>query len=119
MIALKEQYPEGMSWTNDNTYAWKGGYYSVGAGCAGFAMLLSDAAFGSAPARKLEEFSHIRVGDIIRMNWDTHSVIVLEVREDSVIVAEGNYNASIHWGREISLDEIRETGSYMMTRYSD
>ena len=35
MIALKEEYPEGTPWTNDNYYAWNGGIYSGGYGCAG------------------------------------------------------------------------------------
>lgn len=119
MIALKEEYPEGMKWTNDNYYAWKGGIYSGGYGCAGFAFMLSDAAFGSLPARKHTDFSKVRVGDILRINNDTHSVIVLEVKMDGVIVAEGNYNSSIHWGRGISFSSIKETGTYVLTRYED
>lgn len=117
MIALKEKYPEGTRWTNANYYAWKGGIYSGGYGCAGFAFLLSDAAFGSLQARKHNDYSNIRVGDIVRMDYDNHSVIVLEVKTDSVIVAEGNYNNSVHWGREISLSSIYKSGTYVMTRY--
>lgn len=119
MIALKEEYPEGMKWTNENYYAWKGGVYSGGYGCAGFAFILSDAAFDSLPAREHTDFSKVRVGDILRLNDDTHSVIVLEVKKDSVIVAEGNYNSSIHWGREISFSTLKETGTYVMTRYEE
>ena len=47
MIAKKADYPEGMPWTNDDTYAWKGGIYSSGGGCTGFAFMLSDACFGN------------------------------------------------------------------------
>ncbi len=120
MIALKEQYPEGMPWTNDNYYGWKGGIFSGGYGCAGFAFLLSDAAFGDAPARKLTEFSFssVRVGDILRINNNTHSVIVLEVRDSSVVIAEGNYNSSIHWGRVLSAAQV-QSASYLMTRYPE
>lgn len=117
MTALKTDYPEGMPWTNDNYYEWKGGIYLGGYGCAGFAFLLSDAAFDSLPARQHTDFSNIRVGDIIRMNNNSHSVIVLQVKSDSVIVAEGNFNNSVHWGREISRSSIQETGTYVMTRY--
>ncbi len=117
MIAMKSKYPEGMKWTNDNYYAWKGGIYSGGYGCAGFAFAISDAAFGSLPARQHTNFSSIRVGDIVRMNNNSHSVIVLEIKENGVVVAEGNYNSSIHWGREISFSSIRNTGTYVMTRY--
>ncbi len=117
MIAMKSSYPEGMRWTNDNYYQWKGGIYSGGYGCAGFAFALSDAAFGSLPARTHTDFSNIRVGDIVRMNYNAHSVIVLEVKSNGVVVAEGNFNESVHWGREISNQEIKQTGTYVMTRY--
>ena len=51
MLALKASYPEGTPYTNNNYYAWHGGLYSGGYGCAGFAFMLSDAAFGTLPAR--------------------------------------------------------------------
>ncbi|MCM1112727.1 MAG: leucine-rich repeat protein [Muribaculum sp.] len=116
IIAMKDKYPEGTPWTNDNYYAWKGGIYSGGYGCAGFAFMLSDAAFGSAPARQHTDPNAVRVGDIARINGNTHSVIILEVRSDSVIVAEGNYNSSVHWGREISRSTL-EDATYFITRY--
>ena len=28
MIAMKAEYPEGMSWTDNNRYSWNGGIYS-------------------------------------------------------------------------------------------
>lgn len=116
MISLQPSYPEGMAWTNDNYYGWKGGIYSGGYGCAGFAFMLSDAAFGTAPARIYYDASAVQVGDIVRMEGNTHSVIILEVRSDSVVVAEGNYNSSIHWGREISKSALAGA-DYFMTRY--
>lgn len=118
IIALMESYPEGMTWTNANYYGWKGGIYSGGYGCAGFAFLCSDKAFGDLPARMIEDFSmkDIHVGDILRTDYNTHSVIVLEVKADSVIVAEGNFNSAIHWGREITTDELK-SAAYLMTRY--
>jgi hypothetical protein len=117
MIALKEQYPEGMTWTNDNFYAWQGGIYSGGYGCVGFAFILSDTAFGSLPARKHTDFDNIQVGDIIRVNNDTHSVVILSIDETKVTLAEGNYNSSIHWGRVLTLEQLKAAGDYIMTRY--
>lgn len=121
MIALKETYPEGTPWTNDNSYAWNGGIYSMGFGCAGFAFMLSDAAFGNLPARMIDDWSdyQIRVGDILRVNNDGHSVIVLEVNESGVVLAEGNYNNSVHWGRKMSWSELNSTLTYIMTRYPE
>ncbi|MDE7170928.1 MAG: S-layer homology domain-containing protein [Oscillospiraceae bacterium] len=118
MIALKEQYPDGTPWTNDNYYGWHGGIFSGGYGCAGFAFMLSDAAFGTLPARKLTQFtfSDIRVGDILRIDNNSHSVIVLEVHDNSVVIAEGNYNRSVHWGRTLTSAQI-QAADYIITRY--
>ena len=117
IIAQKANFLEGMKWTNADFYSWKGGIYSGGFGCAAFAFAVSDAAFGDAQAVMHTDYNNIRVGDILRVNHDTHSVIVLEVKPDSVIVAEGNYNEAIHWGREIAKSALIDVGSYIMTRY--
>jgi hypothetical protein len=94
-----------------------GGLYGGGYGCAAFAFALSDAAFGDAPATKHYNASQIRVGDILRVEDDTHMVIVLSVSNSGLVVAEGNYNDSIHWGRKISPKELHETLDYVITRY--
>ena len=112
MLAMEKQYPEGTPFNNSNFYQWKGGIFSGGYGCAGFAFMLSDAAFGSLPARKYYDYSKIRVGDILRLNNDGHSVIVLYVNADSVTVAEGNFNGKVHWRREISMSTIRHGHGY-------
>ena len=118
MIALKRSYPEGMSWTNYNSYVWNGEYFSVGFGCVAFAYMLSDAAFGTIEAQTVNDvvFSSVHVGDILRINNNTHSVIVLEVHDDYVVIAEGNYNRRIHWGRKLSKAEV-EKADYKKTRY--
>ncbi|MBO5146723.1 MAG: hypothetical protein J6C19_14550 [Lachnospiraceae bacterium] len=117
IMAQKAVFPEGMRWTNEDFREWKGGVFIGGYGCAGFAFAVSDAAFGDAPAYVHRDYDNIKVGDILRINNDTHSVIVLEVRENSVIVAEGNYNSSIHWGREIPKSNLEDPYSYILTRY--
>lgn len=120
MIALQDEYPDGMEWTNDNFYIWNGGGpYSGGYGCVAFAFILSDAAFGDLPARQVNtlDLSVIRVGDIIR--YSGHSVIVLEVHEDYVVVAEGNINSSVMWGRKVSLDEMSGGFEHYLTRYPE
>lgn len=123
IMAMKEKYPEGMTWTNDNYYAWKG-YCSAypwtgGWGCVAFAYMLSDAAFGKLDARTYDapvSISQVRVGDILRINNKSHSVIVLEVHDSYVIIAEGNYNKSIHWGRMLTKAQV-EAADYIITRY--
>jgi hypothetical protein len=117
IMAQKSVFPEGMHWTNDDYYGWNGGIYVGGFGCAAFAFYLSDQAFGNTKAYIHKDYSNIKVGDMLRVYNDTHTVIVLEVKANSVIVAEGNYNSSIHWGREMSMSEIMDSQSYIMSRY--
>ncbi len=117
MIALKSKYPTGTPWDNSNYYAWNGGIYSGGYGCAGFAFMLSDAAFGTRKAKKITTFDNIKVGDIIRMYNDTHYVIVLSISGETYTIAEGNMNSAVYWGRKISLSEIKSTGTYILTRW--
>lgn len=121
LISFKSKYPEGTSWTNENrsykSYTICPEYtYFEGKGCSAFALELSDTAFGSLPRREHYDVSAIRVGDIIRLDGN-HSVIVLEVKSNSVIIAEGNYNSSVHWGRELTFSEIKSSLTYIWTRY--
>ena len=141
MIALKEQeaYKEGAPWTNDEPYSDSKGYYhwkggpldgkNVSAvGCVAFAFILSDAAFGSLPARMYAaggfSYEDIKVGDILRVNNDAHTVIVLEVSDVGVVVAEGNistgdHKGKVHWGRAISKEEVMSNTSHYITRYPE
>ena len=50
------------------------------------------------------------MGDMIRIG-DYHTVVVLEKKENSVMVTEGNYNSSIHWGREITRSSLEREAS--------
>lgn len=117
MISFKGSYPEGMRYTNADFYRWKGGIYYGGYGCAGFAFMLSDAVFGDKPARIHYDLNAIRVGDILRVNNNTHSVIVLKVEGSGLTLAEANYNSSVHWGRTMSWSEVAAKTDYVMTRY--
>jgi len=119
IIALKEQYPEGMPWTNKNYYKWNGGIYNGGYGCYGFAFILSDAAFDKLPARRHHDFNNIKIGDILRMDGDSHSVVIIEINDTMVTFAEGNFNSSIHWGRKITIEEMKKTSNYVLTRYPE
>lgn len=117
MMALKGEYYEGRPWTNDNTY-YSAPLYYYGGGCHAFALILSDAAFGENPGTTYYDLSTIRVGDILRIYNDTHSVVVLEVQPSGVVVAEGNYNSSIHWGRFIPFSELANGFDWGITRYA-
>ena len=117
MIALKKDYPTGTPWDNSNYYEWKGGVFTGGYGCAAFAFMLSDAAFGNRKAKQVYNFDNIQVGDILRINDDTHFVIVLSIDGNTYTVAEGNYNKAVKWGRKISLSSIKANGTYILTRW--
>ena len=140
MIALRDQeeYKEGTTWTDYEPYSdakyyyWKGGnldgHRISAVGCVAFAFILSDAAFDSLPARMYAagEFSYedIKVGDILRVHNDTHTVIVLEVNDAGVVVAEGNistgdHKGKVHWGRAISKEEVTANTSHYITRYPE
>ncbi|MCI9156456.1 MAG: hypothetical protein HFF44_05860 [Lawsonibacter sp.] len=115
---LRGSYPEGMPWTNENNHYTSNAMFIRGHGCAAFAFLCSDTVFGQLPiTAQHSDFDKIRAGDILRVKNDTHTVIVLEKRAGSVIVAEGNYNGTIHWDREITRQELEDENFYVRTRY--
>ena len=119
LIAVKSYLPDGMPWGDANSYRLGS---TVGKGCVAFAFELTDAAFGKLPLRTLQRgrfiYEDLRVGDMPRVNNDTHTVVILEIHPDCVVVAEGNYNRSVRWGRRISRQEIIRA-DYVWTRYPD
>ena len=78
--------------------------------------MASDAAFGEdAPVYQTYDLSKVKTGDILRINNNSHSVVVLDVYSDRVIICEGNYNSSVHWGRTLYFSDIQL--DYIFTRY--
>lgn len=125
IIALKTDYPEGMRWTNDDYYRsaamGRGGY-----GCEAFALICSDTAFGDLPVRYYypeayspdQLYDMLRVGDMIRIN-ESHTVVVLEKYDDHIVITEGNYNSSIHWGRTMTRSSLEASYFWVRTRYPE
>ena len=121
MISKQNEYPEGMRWTNENFYAWKGGIFSGGYGCAGFAFILSDVCFGDIKAQQIQPCPNTyKVGDVVRINNDTHFVIILKIEsstsESIITIAEGNFNSAIHWGRKFTLQGMSDVCNYVLRR---
>lgn len=127
IINKKTEFYEGRPWTDESsgTYTWHGGndggrIATRGTGCANFAFRMSDAAFDTVPGRLYYnwefEYGDVKVGDIIRIKGDSHSVVALQVNEESVVIAEGNYNGTIHWGRILTKADV-ESATYIITRY--
>ena len=120
LIALKKEFPEGMHYTNDDMYYSEVNWF-YGYGCVGFALYLRDQAFGDTPFRTvpLKKFEGLKVGDILRVNNDCHSVIILKTEANSITIAEANYNSSVHWGRKMTKSEVLRTTDYVWTSYPE
>lgn len=124
IVALKSQYPEGMIFTNNSSviYTFNGNYTYTYSGCEAFAMLCSEAAFGTVNDVYEEQsdypFDNIRTGDIVRIG-NYHAFIVLENNGDSLTIAEGNFNDAVHWGRTVSRDELEAEGYTVRSRYGE
>ena len=116
MIMQKKDYPEGKRWTNDNCYSSK--YLGGGCGCAGFAYLLSDVCFGSIKTNRITDCSTFKVGDVVRVNGNTHSVIILKIdyKTNIITIAEGNYGGTIHWGRTFKISSLQGNCDYIHRR---
>ncbi len=121
ILALKEQYPEGMYWTNETPEVYWSYNMGGGAGCHGFALRVSDAVFGQNMANYYTNPAQLRVGDVLRVNNGTHTVVVLENHYNAgyIIVCEANYNSSVHWGRKITISSLSAGFVYGYTRYMD
>ncbi len=126
LLALRESYPEGMSWTMANGYyLYRGTGCNYGAECAGYAYIINDAIFGTNPnARVITTYnpSNFHVGDIVRYitgYGSGHSVVVMQVTEDGIIVTEGNFAGTVHWGRLIPWIDLQMGFVEMYTRYNE
>lgn len=91
-------------------------YFDGGYQCHGFASMLFYEIFGERQTsleRIKKNKTAIKPGDLVRVNKDTHSAIVLSVKGDSFTVAECNVgdgnereSCKIRWGRSYKLSDI-------------
>lgn len=109
---LKLRFVQGMIWTNDNIIMHKGGEHR---GCSGFAMAAFQHFYGDAKENKHTDFNAIKVGDVIRINGDTHSVVVIAKDHEKFTLAEGNYGGKVHWGRTVPVAEFRSSFNYAIS----
>ena len=118
LYTQKSVYPEGTSWDIHRSYQYKGGYIGTAWGCSAFALYMHDYAFGTTPAVRHTRFNDLKVGDVVRMDYNSHSVVVMKVVGNKIVIVEGAYGSGIvHWGRVIQRSEIIKTGTYVLTRY--
>ncbi len=104
ILAFRETYPDRYLWNGED---------------ADFLLTVSDAAFGSLPARRVEpvDYEALRPGDILRLKKDTYSVMILEKLDHHVTVVE-LWNGRVYWGRTVSKSAV-EAGDCIMTRYPE
>lgn len=130
IMSMQKKYPQGMRFTNYTPYSPQKPYYSnfryryrnviLGAwsGCAAFAAILSDTAFSTLPIKSLyTNPANVEIGDIIRVNNDTHSEIVLKKTTYRIYTAAANVGGKVTWTRSYSKAEFRNRFTYGITRY--
>ncbi len=118
LMQIKAELPEGTSWDDKRFYV-SGNRY--GYGCAAFIFMVQDRLYGNAAKPRTVNtlnISELRVGDHLRIQNNTHSVIVLSNNGSSISVAEGNYNHCVHWGRVITEEELKKEFVYRETCYA-
>ena len=124
ILALQEDYPDSSPLNTEEYYAWQGGIYEGGYGGMAFLFIISDAAFGSLPARMVKpvDYDFLQPGDILRVNDNTHSVMIIDKLADHVTVVEVSADrrgiSRVYWGRTLSKAAV-EAGDYVLTRYPD
>lgn len=130
ILAIKEVFPEGMSWTGmQYSYVWNytdnGQKMRIrGYDCAAFAMIVSDAVYGTSAGINMihnPNVNNLRIGDVVKyINNDktgaTHFVVVTDVTGDNITVCEANWNKAVHWGRTITKSYLSGRIQYIVRR---
>lgn len=118
VMALQAVFPNGMPWTNETQVYTSAAWPFYGVGCTAFTMQVSDAVYGkNAKVNLLYGVTpaDVQVGDVVRLNGN-HSAMVISVSADAITVCEGNYNASVRWGRQISTTALATQLTYIARR---
>ena len=125
ILALKETYPHGAEYpTPYRPNAGLSRPFSNCDHCAGWAMLCSDAAFGSLPWRSTPNprWEDIRVGDVLdyRNEQSGHAIVVLEKTDEYVKVTESGLNNHARWGGQYFKWWLEQQPGYTLyTRYPE
>ncbi len=118
LMAMQEQWPDGTHWDGSSYYVDKSGYREYG--CFGFAIMLQEAAFPDlyGPYRRSApiQFEDVCVGDML--STPGHTAIVVEAHEDYVVMAEGNMDNGVRWGRTVTAADMGQF-QYRWTYYPE
>ena len=124
ILALKETYPHGSVYPTPYRSASGGPYGASNSNCAGWAILCSDAAFGSLPWRRVDRpsWDQIRPGDIVEYeNAESyHAVVVIRKNTEYIVVTESSVNNRTRWGGQYFRWWLEEQPEYVLyTRYPE
>ena len=144
LLSYREQYKNKEAFSDSTYYKWRAGFFNGGYGCAAFAFYMSDIIYGKKqiakaiinPANPPEQYGGLAVnnerkkygiltedleaGDIIGFNYgkdseEGHAVIVLDCKEECVLVAEVVEN-KVYWNSVVPRLTIQEQGSFVLVR---
>lgn len=96
------------------------GMQVAGYQCHGFALKVAQDLYGSLKNWKyVESYRTIHAGDVIRINNNTHTIIVTKVYSGSIQYADCNStgDCQIQWGKTMSKQALRKAFTYMYTKY--
>ena len=116
---FKTKYPTGTPWGYEKEYPWVRYRNFKAKACSAFASELSDAVFGDLPVYSHSDFEAIKIGDILLVNDSGHAVIVVDITEKGVVVAEGNFNGKVRWGATYTKEQFVRTNGTVLTRYPE
>lgn len=88
--------------------------------CHGFALKVAQDLYGSLKKWKyVESYRTIHAGDVIRINNNSHTIIVTKVYSGSIQYADCNStgDCQIQWGKTMSRQALRKAFTYMYTKY--
>ena len=114
--ALRKKYPHGTSW--EGVYredgvakAWTCHAYAVQMFYEVFGVQFYNSAFFN---NKDYTFDNICAGDIVRINYNSHSIFITKVTSDKIYFTDGNYdNANgIRWDAYYTVSQLRSIFSY-------
>ncbi len=101
-----------------------GGGHLMATQCMGFANKLAYDVFGETTWTKISsptaaQIADIRIGDIVRLDYNGHSVFVIARTDNNIMVGEANYpnGCRINWGRIIDLSTANITYYERATNY--
>lgn len=93
-----------------------GGGHLSATQCMGFANKLAYDVFGDTTWKKISnptiaQLVDIRIGDVVRLDYNSHSVFVISRTGNQIMVGEANYgdHCQINWGRIINLSTANVT----------